>query len=112
MKYKNLEEVVKQLNSAVVAHGKQAKTIKKHINEMESPAKKYVSDAQRKAIHASKAEQASPVKGVCGVSREGCALVRWEAPSQSWVWGFRGIPAGAGIVRNALRNCTTSSVPM
>tara|TARA_B110001452_G_scaffold247466_1_gene233510 strand:- start:447 stop:752 length:306 start_codon:yes stop_codon:yes gene_type:complete len=63
MKYKNLEEVVEQLNSAVVAHGKQAKTIKKHINEMESPAKKYVSDAQRKAIHASKAEQASPVKG-------------------------------------------------
>ena len=39
MKYKNLEEVVEQLNSAVVAHGKQAKTIKKHINEMESPAK-------------------------------------------------------------------------
>ena len=35
MKYKNLEEVVEQLNSAVVAHGKQAKTIKKHINEME-----------------------------------------------------------------------------
>jgi len=36
MKYKNLEEVVKQLNSAVVAHGKQAKTIEKHIDEMES----------------------------------------------------------------------------
>ena len=32
MKYKNLEEVVKQLNSAVVAHGKQAKTIEKHID--------------------------------------------------------------------------------
>ena len=39
MKYKNLEEVVEQLNSAVVAHGKQAKTIQKHIDEMESPAK-------------------------------------------------------------------------
>ena len=41
MKYKNLKEVVKQLNSAVVAHGKQAKTINKHIDEMEdSPMKK------------------------------------------------------------------------
>jgi len=35
MKHKNLKEVVKQLNSAVVAHGKQAKTIEKHIDEME-----------------------------------------------------------------------------
>ena len=35
MKYKNLKEVVKQLNSAVVAHGKQAKIIDKHIDEME-----------------------------------------------------------------------------
>ena len=41
MKYKNLKEVVKQLNSAVVAHSKQAKTINKHIDEMEdSPMKK------------------------------------------------------------------------
>ena len=39
MKYKNLEEVVKQLKGAVVAHGKQAKTIEKHIDEMESPMK-------------------------------------------------------------------------
>ena len=41
MKYKNLKEVVKQLNSAVVAHGKQAKIIDKHIDEMEksSPMK-------------------------------------------------------------------------
>ena len=41
MKYKNLKEVVKQLNSAVVAHGKQAKIIDKHIVEMEksSPMK-------------------------------------------------------------------------
>ena len=39
MKYKNLKEVVKQLNSAVVAHGNQA--INKHIDEMEdSPMKK------------------------------------------------------------------------
>ena len=44
MKYKNLEEVVEQLNSAVIAHGKQAKTIEKHIDEMkdskESPITK------------------------------------------------------------------------
>tara|TARA_E500000305_G_scaffold102705_1_gene97649 strand:+ start:1407 stop:1664 length:258 start_codon:yes stop_codon:yes gene_type:complete len=41
MKYKNLKEVVEQLDSAVVAHGKQAKTIKKHIDEMEkSPLEK------------------------------------------------------------------------
>ena len=41
MKYKNLKEVVKQLNSAVIAHGKQAKTIDKHIDNMEkdSPSK-------------------------------------------------------------------------
>ena len=39
MKYKNLEEVVGQLRSAVVAHGKQADTIEKHIDEMESPVK-------------------------------------------------------------------------
>ena len=40
MKYKNLEEVVKQLKGAVKAHGKQAETIEKHIDEMESPVKK------------------------------------------------------------------------
>ena len=41
MKYKNLEEVVKQLRSAVQAHGKQADTIEKHIDDMEgSPMKK------------------------------------------------------------------------
>ena len=58
MKYKNLEEVVGQLRSAVVAHGKQADTIEKHIDSMEkSPMKKYKSDAQRKAIHASKKER-------------------------------------------------------
>ena len=31
---KNLEEVVEQLKAAVVAHGKQAKTVQKHIKEM------------------------------------------------------------------------------
>jgi hypothetical protein len=39
MKYKNLKEVVGQLRSAVVAHGKQADTIEKHIDDMESPIK-------------------------------------------------------------------------
>ena len=36
MKYKNLKGVVDQLRSAVVAHGKQANTIEKHIDEMDS----------------------------------------------------------------------------
>jgi len=40
MKYKNLEEVVKQLKGAVKAHGKQAEVIEKHIDEMKSPMKK------------------------------------------------------------------------
>jgi predicted urease superfamily metal-dependent hydrolase len=40
MKYKNLKEVVKQLKGAVKAHGKQAKVIEEHIDEMESPMKK------------------------------------------------------------------------
>jgi hypothetical protein len=41
MKYKNLKEVVKQLRSAVQAHGNQADTIEKHIDDMEdSPMKK------------------------------------------------------------------------
>ena len=41
MKYKNLKEVVKQLRSAVNAHGKQADTIEKHIDDMEGgPMKK------------------------------------------------------------------------
>ncbi len=39
---KNLEEVVEQLEGAVIAHGKQAKAVKKHIEEMKgsSPATK------------------------------------------------------------------------
>jgi hypothetical protein len=39
MKYKNLEEVVDQLRKAVKAHGKQAKIIEEHIDDMESPMK-------------------------------------------------------------------------
>tara|TARA_R110002020_G_scaffold79079_3_gene198441 strand:- start:565 stop:894 length:330 start_codon:yes stop_codon:yes gene_type:complete len=65
MKYKNLREVVDQLRSAVKAHGKQADTIEKHIDSMDnSPMKKYKSDAQRKAIYASKAESAMKKKGL------------------------------------------------
>tara|TARA_R110002020_G_scaffold466362_1_gene688847 strand:+ start:385 stop:642 length:258 start_codon:yes stop_codon:yes gene_type:complete len=44
MKYKNLEAVVKELRGAVKAHGKQADTIEKHIDDMgDSPMKKTVS---------------------------------------------------------------------
>ena len=44
MKYKSLKEVVKQLRSAVQAHGKQADIIEKHLDDMEdSPLKKTVS---------------------------------------------------------------------
>lgn len=62
MKYKNLEEVVKQLKGAVKAHGKQAEMVQDHIDEMNegSPLQKYVSDAQREAVHASKAERGMP----------------------------------------------------
>jgi len=35
MKYKNLQNVVDELYGAVKAHGKQAKIIKKHINDMD-----------------------------------------------------------------------------
>jgi len=41
MKYKNLQGVVDELKGAVKAHGKQAKTIEKHIDDMEdTPMKK------------------------------------------------------------------------
>ena len=85
LKYKNLEGVVDQLRGAVKAHGEQADIIEKHIDEMEegspnkmtspmknyrnpqdykvfnmgnepTPFEKYKSDAQRKAIWASKNE--------------------------------------------------------
>tara|TARA_Y100000817_G_scaffold287266_1_gene255689 strand:+ start:6817 stop:6957 length:141 start_codon:yes stop_codon:yes gene_type:complete len=39
MKYKNLKAVVKELRGAVKAHGKQADTIEKHIDEMEGDSK-------------------------------------------------------------------------
>ena len=40
MKYKNLKAVVEELRGAVKAHGKQADTIEKHIDEMEGNSKK------------------------------------------------------------------------
>ena len=66
MKYKNLKEVVKGLRSAVEMHGKQADIIEKHLDSMEgdSGMKKYVSDDQRKAVHASKAEKSAMTKKV------------------------------------------------
>ena len=55
MKYKNLQEVVKQLRSAVQAHGKQADTIEKHIKDMgDSPMKKMLSEKQSKHIDTNK----------------------------------------------------------
>jgi len=44
MKYKNLEEVVKQLQGAVKAHGNQAKIVKKHIEEMKGGSPKKLKD--------------------------------------------------------------------
>lgn len=60
MKYKNLEKVVDELHNASKMHKRQADVVDKHIDKMQSPIAKYASDAQRKAIHASKAEK-SPV---------------------------------------------------
>ena len=60
MKYKNLQEVVKQLRSAVQAHGKQADTIEKHIDNMEgSPMKKR---GLWDNIHAKRKRGESPAK--------------------------------------------------
>ena len=49
MKYKNLKEVVEQLDSAVVAHGKQARTIEKHLDNIESPVKDALKPCQKAA---------------------------------------------------------------
>ena len=38
VKHKDLKKVVGELENAVKAHGKQAKTIDQHIKDMESPA--------------------------------------------------------------------------
>ena len=39
IKHKDLKKVVKELEGAVKAHGRQAKTIKQHIKDMEGPFK-------------------------------------------------------------------------
>ena len=39
VKHKDLKKVVKELEGAVKAHGKQAKTIKQHIKDMGGPFK-------------------------------------------------------------------------
>ncbi len=49
MKYKNLEEVVKQLQVAFKAHGNQAKVIKQHIKEMKDGSPKNFNAGLRKA---------------------------------------------------------------
>lgn len=73
MKYKNLRAVVDELRGAVKAHGKQADTIEKHLDSVEgdSGMKKYVSDDQRKAVHASMAEQSAMTKKVSWKYGEG-----------------------------------------
>ena len=55
MKYKNLKGVVEELRGAVKAHGKQADTIEKHIDDMEdSPIKKMLTEKQSKHIDTNK----------------------------------------------------------
>ena len=106
MKYKNLKEVVKELQGAVKAHGRQAKVVQKHIKEMEkpptkmvSPMKKYVSDAQRKAVWATKADggagnpnkMASPLKGKISASCKAQAKKKFKVWPSAYAsgWGVR-----------------------
>ena len=50
MKYKKLQKVVDELRSAVKAHGRQADTIERHIDEMkDSPMKKKAKGMDGKA---------------------------------------------------------------
>ena len=55
---KKLKKVIGELKKASKMHLAQSEIIKDHIKTM-SPVKKYKSDAQRKAVHASKAERSS-----------------------------------------------------
>ena len=63
MKYKNLEEVVEQLQGAVKAHGKQAKVIEEHIDEMESPAKAKAKGIDGKACWKGYRREGTKMKG-------------------------------------------------
>jgi hypothetical protein len=75
MKYKNLQGIVDQLRSSVKGHAKQADIIEDHIEDMEgdSPKNMYVSDAQRKAVHASKADggEGNPNKMLGDLNKDG-----------------------------------------
>ena len=62
MKYKNLKEVVKQLKGAVVAHGKQADTIEKHIDKMEESSPLDKKKGLWANIHAKRKRGESPAK--------------------------------------------------
>ena len=92
MKHKNLQGVVDQLRGAVKAHGKQADVVEGHIKDMEkgsttkmagSPQKGYVSAAQRKAVHASKADggKGNPNKLLGDLDKDG-KLSGYEANRQ------------------------------
>jgi len=107
MKYKNLQEVVDQLKGAVKAHGKQAKVVEEHIKEMQgtgSPAKKYVSDAQRMAVHATKADggagnpnkMLSPLKGKISGPCKAAAKRKFKVWPSAYAsgWGVRCTKAG------------------
>ena len=104
MKYKNLKEVVKELQGAVKAHGRQAKVVQEHIKEMEAPTKKYVSDAQRKAVWASKKDggagnpnkMASPLKGKISGPCKTAAKRKFKVWPSAYAsgWGVRCTKAG------------------
>ena len=67
LKNKELKRIIGELENASKMHCKQAEDLQSHVDDMqESPMKKYKSHAQRKAVHASKAEN-SPMtkKGPC-----------------------------------------------
>ena len=57
-----LQKISGELKKASNMHAGQAKKIDSMLSAKKSPVRGYVSDAQRKAVHASKAEQ-SPMKG-------------------------------------------------
>ena len=92
MKYKNLEEVVDGLKTASKTHAKQAEIVEGHIKDMGkgsttkmagSPQKGYVSAAQRKAVHATKADggAGNPNKLLGDLDKDG-ELSSYEANRQ------------------------------
>ena len=79
MKYKNLKEVVKELQGAVKAHGRQAKVIEGHIKEMEAPTK-----------------MASPMKGKISGPCKTAAKKKFKVWPSAYAsgWGVRCTKAG------------------